>query len=335
MPSSATRTSRLRPDRPRRHADVAAGRSELERVAQKVHEHLLEPPHIAEQRRFGNGRHLNLDLIARRQRNDRFHDPAKERLRVDRLEIEGRSSAGNPREIEQIVDELRLPRRVSMDGFDRLRHDARIDRTHAQHRRPSENRVQRRAKLVRYGRHELVFQLVGRLSFRARPFRLFVQARAIEGLRAVLRHRDQQRLIVVVEVHGRAEMKFEHAKRSALDEKRQSGRGREALSAASDAERQYFSCSSPATRQRPASSSRAHRSRRSPARIRASVVAEQLQISPSLAPTTIGACSTMARVTATTLAASDSPAVRACRRVVLVASARYRVSLARSATSVF
>ena len=35
-------------DRPRRHADVAARRSELQRVAQKVDEDLLEPAHVAE-----------------------------------------------------------------------------------------------------------------------------------------------------------------------------------------------------------------------------------------------------------------------------------------------
>ena len=106
-------------------------------------------------------------------------------------------------------------------------HDARIDRPHAQHRRPSENRIQRRAKLVRDGRDELVFQLVGRLRFRAGALGLLVQTRAIEGLRAVLCDRDQQRLILVVEIHGRAEMEFEHAKRHALDEQRQRRRRRE------------------------------------------------------------------------------------------------------------
>ena len=35
--------------RSRRHADVAARRSELQRVAEKIDEHLLEPAHVAEQ----------------------------------------------------------------------------------------------------------------------------------------------------------------------------------------------------------------------------------------------------------------------------------------------
>ena len=147
--------------------------------------------------------------------------PRKKAWRIDRLEIEARSSSCNPREIEQVVDQLRLSGSISMDGFDRLRHDASVDRSHAQHRCPSENRIQRRAKLVGDGRHEFVFQLVGRFGFRARPLGLLVQTSAIESLSAVLRDRNQQRLILVVEVHGRAEVELEHANRRALDEKRQ------------------------------------------------------------------------------------------------------------------
>ena len=221
MPSSATRTSRLRPCRSRRHADVTARLGELQRVPEKIHEHLLEPPHVADERGVRNGGQLDLDLIARGQGNDRFDDSAKERLGIDRLEVECGPPAGNPSEIEQVVDELRLPRCVSMDGFDRLRDDARIDGPHPQHRRPSENRVQRRAELVGNGRHELVLQLVGRLRFRAGALRLLVEARAIESLRAVLCDRNEQRLILVIEIHGRAEVEFEHAKRHAFDEKRQ------------------------------------------------------------------------------------------------------------------
>ena len=108
-----------------------------------------------------------------------------------------------------------------MDGFDRLRDDARIDGPHAQHRRPSENRVQRRAELVGNGRYELVLQFVGCLRFRARAFRLLVEARAIERLRAVLCDRDEQGLIVVIEIHGSAEVEFEHAEGRAFDEQRQ------------------------------------------------------------------------------------------------------------------
>ena len=96
IPSSATRTSRLRPVVRADTLMWPPGRRELQRVPEKIHEHLLEPPHVADERGVGNGGQLDLDLVARGQGNDRFDDSAKERLRIDRLEIECGPPAGNP-----------------------------------------------------------------------------------------------------------------------------------------------------------------------------------------------------------------------------------------------
>ena len=99
-----------------------------------------------------------------------------------------------PDNLLRIAQTLRLG--ISLDDFDCVRRTL-VETAAAQNPRPAENGVQRRAELVRHGRHELVFQLVGRFGIRARPLRLLVQARAIQRLRTMLRNRDQQRLVVV------------------------------------------------------------------------------------------------------------------------------------------
>ena len=62
---------------------------------------------------------------------------------------------------------------------------------------------------------------LARFGLGPRAIGRFVEARALDRLRAVLRHRRQQVPIVVVEIHRRGEVKREHADGFAVDEQRQ------------------------------------------------------------------------------------------------------------------
>jgi len=61
-------------------------------------------------------------------------------------------SADDPRDVEQLVDEVGLPRRVVEDRFDRAGRAGGIERARPQHRRPAEHGGQRRPELVRHDR---------------------------------------------------------------------------------------------------------------------------------------------------------------------------------------
>ena len=73
------------------------------------------------------------------------------------------------RDVEQVLDELRLRLRVALDGLEAARRACSASSpSRAQHRGPSEDRVERRAELVRERREELVLQPVGLLGLPAR-----------------------------------------------------------------------------------------------------------------------------------------------------------------------
>ena len=70
--------------------------------------------------------------------------------------LEPHRAADHPRHVQQIVDELRLHARVAVDDVERLDLSCRVERAQPEHRDPAEDRVERRAQLVRDRRHELV-----------------------------------------------------------------------------------------------------------------------------------------------------------------------------------
>ena len=126
-----------------------------------------------------------------------------------------RSSDGtagdDARHVEELLDQVRLPRRVVEDRLQRTVVAARLERSAPQHGRPPEHRIERRPQLVRHRGEELVLRPVRGLGVRPRALGRFVETRAIERLRAVLRHRRQQRPVLVDEVHRRGEVKRQHA----------------------------------------------------------------------------------------------------------------------------
>ena len=206
----------------RRHHDVAARGRELERVAEEVDKHLLEALDVATKRRLGNGRQLNVDLTSGRERADRLDDAANQVRRVDGVEIERPASAVHLRKIEQVVHEFGLPRGIPVNRFDSLR----------QHFDPSNRHA---ASKPSREWHSAGSAARAKPSIRTRPSADWRARRPIAHARparrawrdpvpsTVLGNRHQQRLALVVEVHGRAEAEFQHAHRSAFDHQGQRG----------------------------------------------------------------------------------------------------------------
>ena len=87
----------------------------------------------------------------------------------ERPDIESQLARDDPRYVEQIADELVLGLRVALDRLDRA-HRLVIQLAHQQQRRPSDNRIQRRAQFVRHHRQELILEPVGLFGLRTRFF---------------------------------------------------------------------------------------------------------------------------------------------------------------------
>ena len=97
------------------------------------------------------------------------------RGRLDVAEVQPEMSADHSRHVEQVLDEPGLCRGVSRDDADRVRKHLGRHRAAAEHRRPADDRVQRRPQLVRDRRQELVLGAVGN----AQP--LFRSAQVLGG----------------------------------------------------------------------------------------------------------------------------------------------------------
>ena len=78
----------------------------------------------------------------------RFDGAADELAQIDARDVEPQAAARHRRQIQQLLDQLHLRRRVALDRFqDRLRAIGRHGSA-AQHARPAEHGVERRAQLV-------------------------------------------------------------------------------------------------------------------------------------------------------------------------------------------
>ena len=160
-PVSATRTSTMPVVAPIGDVDAPAFLGELHGVADQVEEHLFEPADVAEHDRIWRGRELQLDPLGRGGGHHRLDDVPQQLAKVDLVALERQPPAGDAREIEQVVDQLCLPRRVVVNGLERACGDRGRQRALLKHRRPSEHRVERRAQVVRHDRDEFVLEAVG------------------------------------------------------------------------------------------------------------------------------------------------------------------------------
>ena len=103
-------------------------------------------------------------------------------------------AADDARHVEQVVDQPRLQRRVSLDGLERAIAGARA-REHAalEHARPPEDGREGRAQLVRDDPEEVVLHPVAVLELLAADALEGVEPGPFEGLRALLDGRLEER----------------------------------------------------------------------------------------------------------------------------------------------
>ena len=141
---------------------------------------------------------------------------------IDLFSSSARRPRGDAREVEQLLDQLRLPGRVVVN---------RLQRAGGDRRRPAclsaaspSSRAWRSAACAdRETRSRRIHPSAGSppplQPAPAAPTRRDLCP--VERLRAVLRDRHQQRLIFLVELHRRGEVKREHAGRLAIGKQRQ------------------------------------------------------------------------------------------------------------------
>ena len=157
-----------------RDVHVAARRRELHRVRHQVGDHLLQPVRVSENRdaRLGQrGREPHTPGFRGRQHEA---DRGVDRLgHLHRAARHAPLARDDPRDVEQVVDQLRLRPRAL---FDRAECDGGLvgaELSRAEHAGPREDRRERRPELVRDRGEEFVLRaarLLGTLACRLRAF---------------------------------------------------------------------------------------------------------------------------------------------------------------------
>jgi hypothetical protein len=151
----------VRPDSRGPQIDASVLRCELDRVREKIPENLLKPLPITEDRRqIVRDVHAYSDLLCVGGRPHAFNGIQDDSREAHRSPLDDHSAGDHARDIQNVVDELRLGSGVSFNDLQDLDEPTRIHFPLTQHRNPSENRIQRRPKFVRKRRQELVLQPV-------------------------------------------------------------------------------------------------------------------------------------------------------------------------------
>jgi hypothetical protein len=146
--------------------DRPALRRELQGVGQQVPDDLLETAGIREQRwRTPVKRFRDRDLLRFNLWLNRVEGRITDLRQVNLLPLELELARDDPRDIEQIVDQLQLKVRVTLDDREGVREPLPIDRSGAQNSQPSQDCVQWGAELMGQRREELVFGQVRSLGF--------------------------------------------------------------------------------------------------------------------------------------------------------------------------
>lgn len=89
---------------------------------EQVPDHLLQPVGVAvdaDGHRIADD--LQLDPLSFGRGAHRFHRGGNDRDQIDRLDLEPQLSADDPRDVQQILNQLRLDPGVALDDFDRPR----------------------------------------------------------------------------------------------------------------------------------------------------------------------------------------------------------------------
>ena len=112
----------LRVDALQPHLDAAAAGRELDRVRQQVPDHLLQPLRIARHRHAGLiDRRLQPDALRRRRRRHRFERLVDHARQVHRADVQPQLAGDDPRDVEDVADQLLLQLGVALDGLEHRR----------------------------------------------------------------------------------------------------------------------------------------------------------------------------------------------------------------------
>src|SRR5439155_17168407 len=135
-----------------RHVDIdrnpTARCGELHCIRKEIGEYLFEPARISSDRHARMCAEPDFETFRLGQRQDRLDRAADTVAQVETLQIEGRTTRHDTRDIEQLIDHLRLTQRIVANGLDGTWRLNGIQRAPAQHRGPAENRRERRAQFV-------------------------------------------------------------------------------------------------------------------------------------------------------------------------------------------
>jgi hypothetical protein len=176
------------------HLDAPARRRELDGVRQQVPHHLLEPIGIA-----GHGTRglVELELephsLGVGRRTDDLEDGADDRREIDASQVEPHLAADDARDVEEILDQLRLRAPAALDRLDRAI-AALSERKTLEHTRPSEHGGERRPQLVRHHREKLVLGAIRGLGLVLSASRGGIEARVVERDRRLRRQADDDAL---------------------------------------------------------------------------------------------------------------------------------------------
>jgi hypothetical protein len=111
---------------------------------------------------------LDLDGFRLGRRRDGVERGFDDVAQVHRADIQPQLAADDPRDIEDVFDQLRLRHRVVADDGNRSLDQVGVALARGEQVRPAEDRVERGAQLVRQRREELVLHPVDGLGVSAR-----------------------------------------------------------------------------------------------------------------------------------------------------------------------
>jgi hypothetical protein len=175
------------------HVDAAARRRELDRVREQVQHDLLQAIAVAVHEHAVDG-HLERDLDALLFGSEplRLDRGLGDRAQVERLDREQQLAAHDPRNVEQVLDQLRLRARGAVDRLDRFLMVLLVERAREQEMRPADDRVHGRAQLVREIGEELVLELGRLFGLAARDPLALVGILAVGGSALALGHVEHE-----------------------------------------------------------------------------------------------------------------------------------------------
>src|SRR5262249_44050838 len=147
---------------------------ELDRVRDQVPHDLLQARRIAgDHPGLGVEHDLEPDLPRVGRRSHHLDRRLDHRGEVDGADLEPELAGHDARDVEEIVDELRLRLRVALDRLERAPRLLLVESPATQHARPREDRRERGAELVRDHRDEGILgavRLLGDLASLALPY---------------------------------------------------------------------------------------------------------------------------------------------------------------------